>query len=296
MASPSSTYPRPICLFENLFELGTLSTSTEVPGYPRENLLDWSIHLGSRWRASSATEVSGPEASATTVVSVDLGVGVTMEPTCLAWAGFDASRRSGSQFIKPQWSNNGSTWTDVGINTGQQLTDYPGLLDWDTGDAGAHRYWRVKIFWGPAAWTSDPQLGLLVLGRPLYLTGMPSSLAQSLLAVGLRVEHLDNERGENLGANVEAVTRTFRLQFPAGLARDTFFVPGGGAVGFDANMAPHLRQGRPFFFGWLRPGSVPVLPQYEAWIVRGESWRQPFVGTAARRDLRASLWAYRETA
>jgi len=303
VATPSALFPLPIVLWENLFETAgaTVTPSTEIAGFPWENVLDWSPHTGSRWRIDSSVETAGPIDDATATLTVDLGVGNTAAATCIGWAGSNrtAVQLAGGNeiFVTAEHSTDGIAWTVPNGAANRRVLSGAGMVEWD--QVGAFRYWRAKIYTPASAdpFPIDPQFGVLVLGRALYLSGVPPSMGAGFNSERFDIELTDNEKGDNLGANIEAIRTQLRLRYDsAGLSRDGFLnlaAPAAHEVDFDNGLVPHIKLGRHFLLGWIRPQtSVPTI--YDTFLVRSDRVSQPFIGTTKRRGVALNLTVYDE--
>jgi hypothetical protein len=90
-------------------------------------------------------------------LKIDLGVGITKR-FCRARIWIDATGSMTAQF-KWQYSDNGSSWTDVTLRSGgttwsPTTTNAWNEIDWDATSIGSHRYWQLVLVNSPGA--SEP--------------------------------------------------------------------------------------------------------------------------------------------
>ena len=152
----------PFFLFENVLESGTLTASTEVDGWPAENLLDWRPGTAYRWRAAIA--------STPATVEVDLGVGNEILADAIGIAGHNLDEDAGGIVgLDCDYSDDGAAWTTAA--TLSSFVDFQAKLPHcqrlDSPPGAAKRYWRIRVYMISGAFTFDPQIGVCTIGRLL---------------------------------------------------------------------------------------------------------------------------------
>lgn len=246
----------PVLLFNNVLKLGSgLTATSEVAGYPVENVYDWRPGTPYRWRATST-------ASQTITVS---GLTAGTKVDCLFVAGHNLSGCSvtaAGQALGTVPSNN--FWM-------KSFTEQTGTT------------FSVVISGASVA----SQVGVLVLGKAL---AFPRGLEPSWDVYGEEpvTEWNVSEGGMFLGANYLYTIKRLTISYQEpGFSTTEFWTPASG-LGFDDDFKPHARQ-YPFAFGW----NLDTDP--EGWLARLEGgFKNPFFATTSRRTLAMPIVAYRE--
>lgn len=263
----------PLILFENIFEDGTVTQTSEASGFPIENALDWRIGTPFRWKATS---------TALQNIEVDLGVGVTAQPTAIVIGGHNLGTESCTYKVLADSSTPpGNTI----LAATAAADDLPVISTWST--PTAYRYWRVQI---SAASANPVQIGALTLGRRIDWEAGP---LPDFDAYGFELESegTRSENGAFLGTNVITERRDFRMSYTEiGMTRDSFFAPAAG-ISFDTDFLPHVKAGKPFWFTW----NIDVDTD-QTFLCKTTEIRMPFIGSTKRRGLSATFAAYREIA
>lgn len=270
----------PFLLFENIFASGTLGSTGDEPGWPKENVLDWRVGTSYRWKPDDTSEYQQ--------ITVDLGAssGNWMTADYVACGGHNLGDDPGATW-NTRYSDNGADWT--GLHAAKSFTDNkPFAVALNSPAQTPHRYWGVIIYSGGGAWTTLPQIGVLTLGRALSFGRLRASADP--YGETLQGQIVNSRSGALLGSNVKYVQKKIRLAYDdAGLARDTFFKPSSG-IGFDIDFIPHHRSGKPFWFVW----NYDEEPT-DVWlsIVDG-GIRAPFQNKVLYRKLNMTIRSYVE--
>jgi len=276
----------PFFLFENVLESGTLTASTEVDGWPAENLLDWRPGTAYRWRAAIA--------STPATVEVDLGVGNEILADAIGIAGHNLDEDAGGIVgLDCDYSDDGAAWTTAA--TLSSFVDFQAKLPHcqrlDSPPGAAKRYWRIRVYMISGAFTFDPQIGVCTIGRLLEFPGQTGGV--EFFSRSVDADFIDNQDGVFIGSNVKHPTNLWNIDYSeGGLDRDTFFRPASG-INFDTDFRAHIYADKPFWYVALDSGEVETT---EGLLVRTRDWRMPFLGIKQRRGLQATLRAWNDRA
>lgn len=205
--------------YENFFETGTVTASTEATGFAKENAYDWNTYDG--WK---------PTGTADQYLSVDMTT--VQSADYFALAAHNLSDYSGT--VKAQYSANGSTWSDASALV-TPTTNSPILQAFTSVSA---RYWRLLF----NTVTTPPTIGVASIGAALALDrAVGSGFAIPYDARQDTITNLQSEGGAFLGRSVirQGVRSQMRFTLQA-----LSFVRGDWRTFLD-----HA-QTKPWFFTW----------------------------------------------
>lgn len=214
--------------YDNLFTRlsASLSASSEVSGYPKENALDYL--LGSSWRANDG---------ASAWIAVDLGASATGTADYCALYGWSIDS---TRALKVQTSADGTTWTTVATGTGVTLNDPIGGAAWLSFAAATSRYWRVRL--ENTGTMAGPGFAFIALGQALVPPlGMHVGYTPPWAAREVDALNVQSEGGILLGRTV--INRGYKHD----LTLDTI-----DPSWWQASWLPFMRhaEGKPFFYNW----------------------------------------------
>jgi hypothetical protein len=264
----------PALLFFNNVSIsgGTLASSGDASGFPKENLKDWRQATPYRWK--------GTTSGAGQWVSVDCGQTRAADTAVIAGHNVFST---GARW-KIQFSSDNVNWNDA-FSSQTPSNNLPQMMQWGS---VSRQYWRVYIDKsGGGALSSEIQLGVLTIGPRL---DFEAGALPELDPYGetTQTEWTNNEGGTFLGANLRYVRKRFTFNYDKpGMTASGFFAK--ASPNFDGGFIPHARS-NPFWFAWnysVDPGEV-----YLSRVNGGIS--MPFVGSTARRSLKMSFDAYKE--
>jgi hypothetical protein len=280
---------QPLVFFENIFEDGTLTTSTAVSGFPGSNITGWRPGTPYRWKVASGT-ASGQW------VKVDLGASATAQPNTVAIGGHNFHTHPNSVTI--EYSDDNAAWSSTATSGSLALSPTTGLPMLRTFTvAAAHRYWRAILRTsGSVPFANDVAVGIITLGRRL---DFEKGLAPTFDAYGdeVVVEDSANENGSPLGVNLRYRRKVFSLSLnDAGMTKSGFYRPASG-LSWDVDFRRHALglppdgAANPFWFGW----NITEDPE-EIYLCKVRRASTPFIGSTLRRQLMADFEGWREVA
>ncbi len=271
----------PSLIFESVYDTdfyadGTISSDSETSGWPADNVKDWRISSGYRWKANDTTSP--------TYVRVDLGAGNTANPTTMIIQGHNLS--SASARYKVMYSSD--NFSADNNDAFSEVTPTDNKIQVQTFTATAARYWQVYIDKAAGAFAEAPQIGVIILGRRLELD---VGIQQGFDVYGERIvsDMVRNEGGAPLGGNLRYVQKRFSLDYPDPGMSDADWFDRGSGLNFDDDFVAHLRKVKPFYFAW-DIGNNPT----ETFLCWAEEFSTPFAQTTARRELHLPFHGYQE--
>lgn len=225
---------KPLLLYQNVFEDGTVTVSSETADGEGANALEDTTF--DFWTAS------------TTAAFISVDYGSSVECDCLGVAAHNLGSLGAS--IKVRNSVDGVTFADV-TSTYSPLTDDTLVVIFP---AESSRYWRVTVGDGPAS------IGVLKLGKRLVIDGGVISGHVSI-DHGAKVELLNSTSigGQFLGNRIKRVGASTSIDFGL-LDRD--FVDNQMRM-----FEYHYNSGRTFFFA----GNPAFMPENVGYCWRPEN-------------------------
>lgn len=259
---------KPFLLWENIFEDGTITSSSEASGWPDDAVIDWfGLHdTSSRWQAGGTTTPQW--------VKVDLGAGNTASPDTVVIGGHNLSTIGGTVVV--QYSSD-----DFSADTNNAFTAVTPSNDkviCRTWTATAARYWRVYLTHG-SAFTAAPQIGLITLGRRFdFSVGWQPNWDP--YDYEPKVSRSKNKYGGALGGNLRHYTKRFSINYRAPGLLETELNPASGLT-FDGDFRPHADT-KPFWYAW----DIDTEDQHVWLCERTSPIETPFHVSTTRRTLK----------
>jgi len=174
--------------YNNILETGTVTVTSEATGFPKENAYDWLPW--DYWKASAA---------GTVYLTVDMGTATDVDYWALAF--HDLADHSGT--IKPQYSSNGSSWSD--LDTVQGPADNKMIFRPVT--SVRVRYYRFEI----SSTTLASAIGALSLGQHLRLERGMKGFTTPYHGRNKKILNSIGETGNPLGSTVYSLGQKFTI-------------------------------------------------------------------------------------
>lgn len=256
----------PFVLWENIFEDGTITSTSEASGWPDDAIIDWfGMHsTESRWKAGSTSQ---PQS-----LTLDLGVGNTASPDTVVIGGHNLF--SAGADVVVQWSTDNFS---ASINNAfTAITPTNDKVIAKTWTAVAARYWRVHITHA-SSFAVAPQIGIVTLGRRFTF---PVGWQEGFDPYGEspKVDRSRNRFGGFLGGNLRYLHKEFEINYPGPGIAVSDLNPSG--VKFDTGFIPHARV-NPFWYAW----DLDTESQHCWLTIRDGDVSTPFFQSTSRRSL-----------
>lgn len=179
----------PFILYNNIYETGTVTATSEASGYDVENIIDWRTYI--RWKATS-----------TSLQSIFLDYGSSVSSDALGIAGHNLAGAT----IFVQTSSNGS-WSGEQV-TRDTFTPTDDSVICRSFASVSSRYWRIFI----SGAITTPEIGVLCLGSRLDFPKNPNR-PLSFVDESTEVVASKSKKGHILGATTYYRPYTAILSF-----------------------------------------------------------------------------------
>lgn len=253
-------------LYENIFENGTLASSGDADGFPKENVIDWRVGTPYRWKSSLA-------ASGTHRIEVNYGSNILPDTLCVG----GHNQGSPGQAWRLRRGASSPPSTVVESVTSGNLTDPHHV----TFSSTTSQYWDWKR---DGSGSDVPEFGVVTLGRRVDLDRLP--LTVDVYGEEPVTDWNMSLNGALLGSNFRYVSKRFVFNFePAGLLTSTLDTAVPDFMGAIAHM-----RSKPI---WFAPETDTDTDLVYLCRLDG-AVSQPFVASTLRRNPTFTLVATAE--
>lgn len=241
----------------------TLSASSTASGYDVKNI--YNMLEGNFWKAASVV----PPAT----ITYDAGAGNTKTADYIAVIGHNLFTAGASFYI--EYSDNNVDWTTAWSTTPTSNKVFLGEFS----GAGAHRYWRIRLFKSPDNFTEAPYMAICIWGNRTELEhATPVSFDPNQEEVKANVNVSDT-------GYLQAINRKY-----SETSMDLFFEAAGSALYTKVKDWWDKSGLNNFFIGW----ETQEHPA-EVYLMRPDpKFGNPFKGGGLYRDISIKLKGRKE--